>query len=343
MKPLDSRQKQLIFDYCIGIATDDQIKEAQSLISSNKHAQDLYDILTAAISPLDMLENETCPDNLVEATIQRLTDSAASSHIRLRQLIAQQQTHTINAKGARFRKIADLVSVAAIILFVAGVYFAPLRNMREKSWQTACASQMRRISQGIQTYSSEHDGRVPSVATAAGAPWWKVGYQGEENHSNTRHMWLLAKNGYVDPTDFVCPGKRQGRAVKFDPAKAAEYNDFPARRYVTYSFRVMCDKPITLEVFGPKVLMSDLNPHFDMSIKNYSGSFTVKLKTSDSNRNSPNHNRRGQNVLFGDGHVDFKTRRCLGKSDDDIFTLQGTLVYKGSEIPKYDTDAFLAP
>ena len=55
------------------------------------------------------------------------------------------------------------------------------------------------------------------------------------------------------------------------------------------------------------------------------------------------HPRRGQNVLFGDGSVSFRKKRCVGVADDDIFTLRNTLFYQGHEVPSCRTDTFLAP
>jgi len=48
-------------------------------------------------------------------------------------------------------------------------------------------------SDGIGSYAADHDQTLPNVATAAGSPWWKVGDQGLENQSNTRHLWLLVQ------------------------------------------------------------------------------------------------------------------------------------------------------
>jgi hypothetical protein len=202
--------------------------------------------------------------------------------------------------------------------------------------------QLRHIWQGIKNYSSDHNGELPAVATAAGAPWWKVGYQGEENHSNTRHIWLLAKGNYVNPADFVCPGRSQGRATQLDLSEAKNYNDFPSRKYVTFSFRIRCKRGSKSSV-GRKVLIADLNPIFEKLPQNYSGSFKLKLNKDLLTLNSTNHGRRGQNVLFCDGVVKFVEVRRIGIAADDIFTLQDTDIYQGIEVPSRETDAFLAP
>jgi len=202
---------------------------------------------------------------------------------------------------------------------------------------------LQRIWQGINHYSSDHDGKLPAVATTTGAPWWKVGYQGKENYSNTRHMWLLVKGRYVNPADFVCPGRKQRQAIRLDPSQVKNYNDFPARRYVTYSFRIMCTKPEEENLLGLKVLISDLNPLFEKLPPDYSNSFKLQPNKDLLTLNSINHNRHGQNILLGDGRVEFIKMRSIGIAEDDIFTLQDTDTYHGIEVPSCETDAFLAP
>jgi hypothetical protein len=228
-----------------------------------------------------------------------------------------------------------------VILAIAGVFIPSLNFARQKSWQASCGRQLKQIGQGINQYISDYDDKLPAVATIAGAPWWKVGDQGKKNHSNTRHIWLLVKLGYNNPADFVCPGRSQGRALQFDPSKVKKCNDFPARRYVTYSFAIRCPQPQKGHTLIPKVLMADLNPLFESLPRDYSNSFKLELSEALKTLNSSNHGRRGQHVLFGDGGVKFLRVRHIG--DDDIYTLQDIFIYKGIEVPSREADIFGAP
>ncbi|HEW78899.1 MAG TPA: hypothetical protein ENH34_02885 [Phycisphaerales bacterium] len=343
MTLLSNHQKQLLFDYCVGLTSEKESTEAEALISSNEEAGQIHSKLKAALAPLESVEPEFCPDDLVESTIWRLNNLARSSQLRLRQLLATEQTRTVTPKSRFWRNLSEMVATAAVILLVAGVLIAPLKFARQKSWQQRCQAQLRQIWQGINNYSSDYDGKQPAVATAMGAPWWKVGYQGKENHSNTRPVWLLVKGGYVNPSDFVCPGKREGQAIQFDASQAKNYNDFPARRYITYSLRIRCNTQQKQYLPGQKVLISDLNPLFERLPQNYATPFKLELNKNLLTVNSINHNRRGQNILFGDGGVKFVKMRRIGIAADDIFTLQNTDVYQGVEVPSCETDDFLAP
>jgi hypothetical protein len=343
MITLSSRQKQLIFDYCIGLTSETETAEVTQLLSSNEQAADLHAKLKAALSPLDSLEAEPCPDQLVEGTIWRLNNLARSSQLRLEQLLAQEQAKGARAKSRFWRNLGEMTAVAAAIVFVAGVLIAPLNFARQRSWQQLCQMQLQRVGQGIQNYSADYDGQLPAVATVTGAPWWKVGYQGNENHSNTRPAWLLVKGDYVDAADFVCPGRSQGRVTQFDAAQAKHYNDFPARRYMTYSFRIRCRRTGGKEMLGRKALVSDMNPLFERLPQNYAEPLVLRLTKELTNANSINHKRRGQNVLFCDGSYSFVKRRGVGIDQDDIFTLRDIRIYQGVEVPSCETDAFLAP
>jgi hypothetical protein len=335
MSTLDNRQRELIFDYCLGLTTEKETAEAEVLIRSNKGAAELHSALKSVTGCLDSLEFESCPDELVERTILRLTNTARASEARLAQLLADEQAKTVASPWHLWGNIGRVLAAAAVILIVASIWFAPLNFIRQKYYQVRCQVQLARIAEGIKQYMADHDGQMPAVATAAGAPWWKVGYQGKDNYSNTRHLWLLARGGYVNPADFVCPGAQQGQIVQLDSLQVKDYNDFPDRKHVTFSFRIRCDKPRGTTTTGRMILVSDLNPLFEV--------LPVRLNKELLNLNSANHNRTGQNVLLNDGSVKFLKTRHFGVAEDDIFTLQNTKLYQGVEVPLCESDIFLAP
>lgn len=342
MGSLTSEQKQLIFDYCIGLTSEADAVHIEGLISADAEAARIYESLKLSLSPLEALAPENCPDELAEATISRLNDLARSSHHNLEHLLATEQKRNFRVKSLFQQNFSQFAAVAAVLVFAAAVLLGPLKFARQKSWQNQCQAQLARISQGISTYQADHRGKIPAVAAAQGSPWWKVGAAGKENHSNTRPLWLLVKGDYVKYSDFVCPGKRQGRVIQLNPAQLANFEDFPDRRYITYSFRITCDKP-QQSPGARNVLISDANPLFEKLPQRYSSPLKIRLNKNLLTANSINHNRRGQNVLFGDGQVRFTKTRKIGFAKDDIFTLKDTDTYKGFEVPSCETDAFLAP
>jgi hypothetical protein len=346
MTKLSNQQKQLLLDYCLGLTSEEESSQAEQLIDSSKDAAQIHSKITASLVPLETVELEPCPDDLVESTIWRLNESARSSQVRLQQLLASEQVRDVAVKSRLWWNLGKTVAAAAVILIVLGTWFAPLDFIRHRSRQHQCQMQLARIFQGLTNYISDHDGQMPTVATTAGAPWWKVGYQGKENHSATRSVWLLVKDGYVDAANFMCPGRDQSLVIQIDPVKLNSYNDFPARDYIAYSVRIGCRKSKSPAQRARKVLIADLSPLFENLPRDFGKPFKLQLSEDMLVLNSANHNRRGQNVLFCNGSVTFIKQRHTDISSDDIFTLRemhlGSEV-KGFEVPSCETDTFLAP
>ncbi|MHC4389045.1 MAG: hypothetical protein ACYSX1_10595, partial [Planctomycetota bacterium] len=244
--------------------------------------------------------------------------------------------------------LGRIAAAAAMFLIAAATMFPTIRRVRENSRISLCQAGLARIFEGIGQYSDEHNGQMPAVAIPAGAPWWKVGYQGKENHSAPRSMWLLVRGNYVKPGDFVCPGKKRTLAIPVDSLQVENYNDFPGRNYIAYSIRIRCNKSSDPQARSRKVLIADLSPLFENLPDDFNKPFTRELdqKLLTFTFNSINHNRRGQNVLFCDGTVKFMKHRQVDITNDDIFTLQTMCIgckVEGCEVPSCESDTFLAP
>ncbi len=343
MSSINNKQKQLLFDYCVGLTSQEQTAEAEALISSNQEAAEIHSRLQATLAPLESVEFEPCPDGLVERTVRQVSNLADSGRHRLEQLLVSEQTQKVTTKAAFWRNLSEMAAVAAAVILVTAVLVPTLSFARQKYRQQRCRMQLGSIFQGLSNYISDHDGQPPAVASAAGAPWWKVGCQDKENCSNTRHIWLLVKGGYVDSVNFVCPGRSRRQTPRLKSFQVQNYNDFPGREYITYSFRIRCRMREDGRLLCRKVLMADLSPLFEKLPDDYTKSLRLRLDKKLLTINSNNHKRRGQNVLFGDGRVEFLKTRHTGISKDDIFTLQDTDIYQGCEVPSRETDFFLAP
>lgn len=346
MTLLSSQQRQLLFDYCVGLTSTEQSTEAESLVCSNQEAAEIHAKLKSALAPLEILKPEPCPNDLVESTVRRLI-TARSSQLQLEELLATERVRS-PAAGRRLWLNAGRRLATAAVFMIAGTVLITAFNVmsshaRDKAWRQSCMMNLSRVFDGLTQYASDHDGRLPAVAAAAGEPWWKVGHQGKENHSNTRAMWLLVALHYNHGGDFVCPGASRGKVVELDTCHLSEYHDFPSRRHVAYSFRIPCRRGGDGKLICPKVLMADSNPLFENLPDDYSKSLRLRLTAHLQKLNSSNHRRRGQNVLFEDGAAQFLRTRQTGILGDDIYTLRDREIYDGTEVPSWPADFFLAP
>ncbi|MFH1719969.1 MAG: hypothetical protein ABIF19_21655 [Planctomycetota bacterium] len=341
MIPPNSEQKKLLFDYCIGLTSKEDTAEVEALISSNQEAAEIHSKIKAILSPLESQECEPCPDDLAERAVLGLNNMANATQGRLQQLLADEQTRTVPRRPRPWVGLGRNLATAAVFMIAGTVLLTTLNYVRYNSRLQRCRMQQSNIFQGLTNYINDNDGRQPVVAAAAGSPWWKVGYQGSENHSNTRNLYLLPKGGYVMLSDFVCPACERGSASEMSPAQMQAYKDFPDRGYVTYSFQISCRRTQNGKLLCRKVVMADWNPIFERLPEDFSKPFKLQLDRKMLSLNSSNHKRRGQNVLFGDGRVEFLKTRFIGT--DDIFTLRDTDIYHGSEIPSCESDFFVAP
>ncbi len=332
MSSVGNDQKQLLFDYSFGLTSESESTQAQALISSNEDAAKIYSHLQALLTPLDTWELEPCPDELAERTIVRLVACANSGHEGLEELLADEQARPVTVKIGFWRNFSEMVAVAAAIMLIAGVLLPIFNRERQRYWKQRCQAQLSSIFGGLSNYVEDHDGRSPAVTGKPGRQW------------NTQCLYLPLKLGYIkDSALFICPGRGSSRAAKFDISRVAEYDDFPLRRYVTYSPRKRCPDSSNAHRFYEGPILSDRNPIFDNGA---SVTFKKRLDQAIMRANSRNHRGKGQNVLGHDGSVGFIKIRLV--AEDDIFTLKegmgcGDEVNDCEMLPSHEADILLAP
>lgn len=348
MTPLNDSQKQLLFDYSLGVTTDRENDEAEALIAGNEDAVEFYQSVQHTLAPLDTVELETCPDDLTERLFARLKQAAPTGpgQDRLGELLAAEQSARRTIRVPLWRNWSEVVAAAAAVVLFVGILFPAVGSMRGRYWRTQCGAQLGSIYGGLRSYVSDHDGLLPAAAVTPGSPWWKVGYQGQENYSNTRQAWLLVRQGYVDPSRFLCPGRPGGRTLNFDGFKIQNFNDFPSGAYIHFSIRIPCPTSNDRDLMQKRVLMADRNPLSEGLPSDLSALPRLQLCEKLMTSNSRNHRNRGQNALFYDGSVEFTKARRTSISDDDIYMLRGMscgMEMRGCEFPSSDLDIFLAP
>ncbi len=348
MTSLSDQQKQLLFDYSLGLASEREAAEAEKLLSWNEEAIELHRTFQQTLAPLDTMEWDPCPDELTERLFQRLREAAraGSEAKRLEELLAAERSAPRTIKIPLWRNWSEVVAAAAAVVLFVGVLFPSISFTRQRYAQTQCSTQLGNIYEGFRNYVSDHDGLLPAVAMAPGSPWWKVGHQGQENFSNTRRLWLLVKNGYVQPDWFLCSGRREPYKVNYERFKIQNLDDFPSRIYNHYSVRIPCPTADDRDLNQKGVLMADRNPLSEELPSDLSGSCKLPLEERLVRANSANHRGRGQNVLLNDGSVEFEKERHASISNDDIFILQDMrcgMEVTGCELPSSSADFFLAP
>jgi hypothetical protein len=344
MSQLSNEQKELVLEYYFACTDEERFRQAEELIYNDREAAELFAKLGDSMKVMETLrDNPACPDALVQTTLMRLNAAARSSQLHLTHLLAAEQKRSAYRGRGFFGKILEVSAVAAVVAMLGGAAYLPLRHARDMSWQSRCQAQLGSIAQGVGQYEQSNEGRMPFVAVKQGSPWWKVGDQGAENQSNTRHLWLLVKGGYVKADDFICPASPFGAEPRMNGQNVLTGNDFASRSHVTYSLRINCVPNPNDPTGNHEILIADVNPIFEQLPQQYDQGFIRELNKRMKQANSNNHAGRGQNVMLSDGSVQFLTTRTWGPAQDDIYTLKGQDKYQGIEVPTTPNDVFLAP
>ncbi len=362
-KKFDNDKKDLLeklLDYNFHLDLADDRSKTEALLESDKFAADVHSRIEKTLKPLESINNVDVPENLTQRSLalikqhKQAQDLAAASASIARQQESQHRGYSDLSRGLWvFGNLREVFAVAASILLMFWVVQPGLNHARSLSNQVACMAQFKKTGEAFMSYAECNSGYLPYVHQQHGDVWWNVADKGERNESNTRNLYLLVKGEYLHPDNFICPemkGKYHTHA--FPGFSVLQKNDdFLCRYQVNYSF-LLTNKAMKVE-HCPKansrmVLMADQNPLFEkLDCKspdcNHHGQKVLKYTDNNPNVNSPNHNRRGQNVLFADGHVEFVSARILGADMDDIYTVTDVSHYTGIERPENEADVFIAP
>lgn len=352
---MDNRQAdklQRVLDYQLKLDTPADRADTERLIANDPEAQQLAAALHQGLKPLDTLADQTPPLGLADRTLTYIAQSQQARQLAQDSAaLARRARHPIASSERTGRwvlgNLRDMIAVAACLMLLITVGRPGVQAAREVSNQQACASQLRQIGGAFDEYAADHNGLMPYVRHEPGATWWNVGNQGPENTSNTRHLFLLVKDGYLPAGVFRCPSRRTrlGSPLRrMTPERLALMRDFASRDDVTYSFRLMsANSDRRLYSHPRQVVMSDRNPVFAELGSRRNKEIDLTSHANLLGANSPNHRGIGQHILFPDGAVSFVRHPYVGPDGDDIFNIRYRDCYRGNEIPDDNGDIFIVP
>jgi len=158
----------------------------------------------------------------------------------------------------------------------------------------------------------------------------------------------LVKEDFLTPEDLVCCNVEETcNHLANSPEERFELNDFVCRNSLNYSLMLHFDgSPKRLGETQSYIVMADRNPiftgvgcHQENAKHHY-----FDVDRTNAQANSPNHDSRGQNMLFCDGRVAFSQARLVTLSRDDLYALRSNPDrYFGREIQQDESDEFVAP
>lgn len=311
--------------------------DAQRTPGSLRQRAQRHEALAANVTDSDLVATPL----LVERTFQAVAAQVASD-----------RSQGIQMQTRRSWRMADMLSVAAMILLGVSVLWPTMTYVSRKGRELSCHSNLGTVASAMGLYAGNHRDALP-VATAGfggSSPWWHV--SPEKPQSNAANLYTLARTKYAKLRDLACAGNPKAELADVKPG-TYDWSNF---ENVSYSYQIM-GGPVRpnwhRDAAAPAkiVVLADRSP---VVIR------ARNLQPIDPLENSPNHQGRGQFVLLADGSVLWMTSPeragVNGAPGDNIWLpLQIEVIIRqaakahqtgrleGCELPDNINDSFVGP
>jgi prepilin-type N-terminal cleavage/methylation domain-containing protein/prepilin-type processing-associated H-X9-DG protein len=244
--------------------------------------------------------------------------------------------------------LVELLVVIGIIALLISILLPSLNRARETANRVKCASNLKQIGTALLMYANENRGQYPRTYYAIGANiTWGQSAAGTGNPPDpfanggaqandvTAAFYLLLRTQEITSEVFTCPSSNaekwdfgggsntalnwcnwNGTTTNGGIQKSLSYSyacPYPDTNAVSSGFKL--NNSITAEF----AVASDINPGSSGNNDNVLNVQTTSSTALMKQGNSNNHDEDGQNVLYGDGHVEFTQNPFCGVARDMIF------------------------
>lgn len=198
----------------------------------------------------------------------------------------------------------DVLGAAAAVAIGASLLWPMLGGMRDSMRQTACLGNFQAAGLGFAQYANDYRGSMPMAsASLPGGAWWMVGK--DPARSNSANLFTLARAHYNGLETLRCSDACDSPVGQPAPGQM-DWNNLDQ---VSLSGQNLFSSYRPSMLSGVRmVILADRSPLILRAVRQGPGS---KIGPQDPLANSPNHQGRGQNVLWTDGSGEWLTSPVL--------------------------------
>ena len=237
--------------------------------------------------------------------------------------------------GKGFAWVGIALGIAAVLL--SAIVVPSIGRPKSGYGRGMCAANLRGIVQSMAVYASSENDAFPvvpyapfgatnggtMVATGVMADMFKPG--SPVAGSPLAGPWMLVANGYVATKQFLCRDDPWAKARAGSPDAAGnDYLMFQEDDQISYSFAYPWTPEGKVGEWWKETDDASLPIASDMAPVPGTGKPKRDLAVAGK-QNTGSHDGTGQNVAFGDNHVEFERETSVGQRGDNIYTVSGDL------------------
>jgi len=257
----------------------------------------------------------------------------------------QQRNSQRRARRPRAFSYLELLVVLALIVLLISFLLPSLHRPHDSSNRMKCASNLRQIGQALLLYSNDNRGAYPrtraSLVVKDGpdpVPVWGTGiaatqpYEegGPAENDVTAALFMLLRTQDITSEVFACPSSDTEKDLYGGgtnaPINRSNFTDY--KKNLSYSYQnpypnskaIGAGFKLNNAIGAEFAVAADVNPGTAGRGDNVLGPTSSSSAKDMKQANSRNHDRDGQNILYGDGHVAWESNPFVGVNRDNIYT-----------------------